>query len=92
MAKDLGISTGLQTGWKNGASPRQSTIKKIADYFGVSVSYLLEDETVQKAETPQPENQVEAQFLEMFSKLSDSNKLEVMSQMLAMQSRGEKDQ
>lgn len=43
VAKDLGLSTGLQTGWKNGAMPRRSTVKKIADYFQVPVSYFEEE-------------------------------------------------
>ena len=88
MAKDLGISTGLQTGWKNGATPRQSTVKKIADYFGVAVDYFYGEDPAQNKEMPQPETQVEAQFAEMFSKLSDANKLEVISRMIAMQSEG----
>lgn len=91
MAKDLGISTGLQTGWKNGATPRQSTVKKIADYFGVAVDYFASEDSAQNKEMPQPESQVEAQFAEMFSKLSDANKLEVISRMIAMQAEAGKD-
>lgn len=41
VAKELGITSGSVTSWKKGAAPRASTLKKIADYFGVSVSYLL---------------------------------------------------
>lgn len=43
LAKDLGISTALPTAWKNGSLPRISTVKKIADYFGVTSEYLLRD-------------------------------------------------
>lgn len=42
--KDLEIATGSVTKWKNGAAPRAATIRKIADYFGVSVEYLLGNE------------------------------------------------
>ncbi|MCI9449250.1 MAG: helix-turn-helix transcriptional regulator [Clostridiales bacterium] len=42
VAKELGISSGSVTGWKNGAYPRDTSIKKIADYFGVSVEHLTE--------------------------------------------------
>lgn len=38
------------SGWKNGAKARASTVKPIADYFGVSVSYLLEDDEPKKEE------------------------------------------
>ena len=37
VAKEIGISSGALTSWKNGATPRASTIKRIADYFGVPV-------------------------------------------------------
>ena len=44
VAKKLKISSGSVTNWKNGALPQSTTAKKIADYFGVSVDYLLENE------------------------------------------------
>jgi repressor LexA len=37
----LGISIGSITKWKNGAVPRETTLLKIADHFGVTVDYLL---------------------------------------------------
>ena len=37
----LGLSNATATKWKNGATPRNTTLKKVADYFGVSTSYLL---------------------------------------------------
>ena len=41
VAKVVGASSGSVTAWKNGTEPRNSTIVKIASYFGVSVEYLL---------------------------------------------------
>lgn len=41
VAKSLSIASGTVTNWKNGAEPQNAKLKKIADYFGVSVSYLL---------------------------------------------------
>lgn len=41
LAKILDLSSGSPTAWKGGATPRQNTVKKIADYFSVSVDYLL---------------------------------------------------
>lgn len=37
----LSINKASITGWKNGSVPRPDKIKAIADYFGVSVDYLL---------------------------------------------------
>ena len=43
MADDIGISRSAPQGWaEKGAVPRFETIKKIADYFGVPVSYFNE--------------------------------------------------
>lgn len=45
VVSKLKISSGMVTEWKKGRKPRFSTAKKIADYFGVSVDYLLADES-----------------------------------------------
>lgn len=45
VAAEVGVkSTGTVTGWKNGANPRRTVLLKLADYFGVSVDYLLNGE------------------------------------------------
>lgn len=41
---DLGISRGSVTNWKNGATPQNTTLLKIADYFNVPVSYFSESD------------------------------------------------
>lgn len=38
---ELGFSANTATKWKQGSIPRDTTLRKIADYFGVSVSYLI---------------------------------------------------
>lgn len=48
---DLGYSKGTVTHWKNGHVPQVLALHKIADYFGVTVEYLLGKET----EKPQKE-------------------------------------
>lgn len=45
VAKTIGASSGSVTAWKNGTEPRNKTLSKIADYFGVSTDYLLGKET-----------------------------------------------
>ena len=44
VCKALGLSTALPTNWKNGRFPSGTTLLKIANYFGVSVNYLLGEE------------------------------------------------
>lgn len=41
VAKELEISSGAITSWKSGRCPHHKTMIKLADYFGVSVDYLL---------------------------------------------------
>ncbi len=41
LAKELGISSGVITKWKNGGIPNGETLNKIADYLDCSVDYLL---------------------------------------------------
>lgn len=42
MCKDLNIHTSSATAWKKGLyKPSVSALKKIADYFGVTVDYFL---------------------------------------------------
>ena len=43
VAKELKLSSGSVTAWKNGAEPRDTALQKIADYFGISVSELTKE-------------------------------------------------
>lgn len=57
MCKDLGIPHSTYSSWKSGkAQPSASTLKKIADYFGVSLSWLMGDDATLTPVDP-PENQ-----------------------------------
>ena len=38
---ELNLSRGSVTHWKDGRVPQHATLVRIADYFGVSVDYLL---------------------------------------------------
>lgn len=43
VAKDTGLLTTLFSDWKSGKScPKADKIKKIADYFNVTIEYFLE--------------------------------------------------
>ena len=50
LEADLGIARGSVTKWKT-AEPRQSTLQKGADYFNVSINYLLTGEEKEGGET-----------------------------------------
>lgn len=55
---DCGISRTAWHKWEDGAVPNGTTINKIADYFGVSVDYLLTGEQTEKAPTSEGERSV----------------------------------
>lgn len=41
VTRELGFSNGTMSQWKNGSFPTGDRLLKIADYFGVTVDYLL---------------------------------------------------
>jgi transcriptional regulator with XRE-family HTH domain len=43
LMKELGISRSAPSAWKGGITPTATTLKKIADYFGVTSQYMLSD-------------------------------------------------
>ena len=44
-AVEIGLQKSVVTAWKKGSSPTDATLNKIADYFGVSIDYLLGNES-----------------------------------------------
>ena len=51
VAIELNVARATVNYWKNGNVPKQDTLIKIANYFGVSVDYLLGNETDFKSQT-----------------------------------------
>lgn len=47
-ANDIGLSNSITTKWKKtGATPGGETLQKIANYFGVSIDFLLGQEKIE---------------------------------------------
>lgn len=45
VAKDTGVTTATLTSWKQGKyTPKREKLEKIAEYFGVSIDYLMTGE------------------------------------------------
>lgn len=52
VSKETGVSQSTLSDWKRGVStPKNDKLQKIADYFNVSVSYLLTGEEKTESET-----------------------------------------
>ena len=48
VSKETGIPASTFTDWKTGKSkPKVDKLKRVADYFGVSIEYLIADEPEQ---------------------------------------------
>ena len=45
VAREIGIDPTSCSYWRKGVKPRNDTLKKIADYFGVALEELLEEST-----------------------------------------------
>lgn len=69
----VGVSKAAVSGWKNGSSPRDTQIKKIADYFGVPVSYFSE-EAPETEKAPMSNDIGEENILRMYRSLSTEEK------------------
>lgn len=87
-AVDMGLSKAANTKWADGRIPRDATLKKIADYFGVSVAYLMgetEDREEEKEKAPTPRTSVEAMYIaELANSLPDQKRKEAVAFLLAL--------
>lgn len=55
-AEEIGLNKATVTNWKkNGYTPRADVLLRIAEYFGVSMSFLVGDENIEKAPTQEGE-------------------------------------
>lgn len=65
-ASDVGVkSSGTVTGWKNGAIPRQGVLKRLADYFCVSVSDLIGEQKEKPASSGDGLSEIESIFAQL---------------------------
>lgn len=74
VAKQTGITKSTFTDWKNGRSkPKNDKLQKIADYFGVPLSYLLtgkmEEDVKKTVLTPRDERDIAKDLDRIMEKL-----------------------
>lgn len=72
VAKEIGISSGAVSGWKTGNVPQAAKLLKIADYFGVPVSYFSEEAQEEKEKAPAPSKGTEV-IMKMYDMLTPEN-------------------
>ena len=78
VASELGFSNAASTHWKQGSVPRATALKKIADYFGVTVEYL-KGETDIKIPTADDDSGKEKELMRLFKSLPDESRNEAMN-------------
>lgn len=92
VAKEIDVSSGAITSWKNGKVPHHSTLLKIATYFNVSVDYLLGNEKGSpSAELLKGLDEVGVQILTIFSELPEEKKPEALSYLEFLAQKGKQD-
>lgn len=86
MLKDLGMGAGTFATWqKRGTIPNGDSLKKIANYFEVSMDYLLENEQKNKPAAESSElDPLDAKIMELFSRLNPANKKLALAQIEAI--------
>ena len=80
VAKDTGLSTSMLTNWKKGRyKPKQDKLQIIADYFGVSLEYLLTGKEPEKDWEPKltekDEQDIQKKLEETLNQLDDDSTL-----------------
>lgn len=82
VAKELDISSGSISAWKNeNRQPQNRILKTIADYFDVSVEYLLGNTDIkneQKEKSPLPNTDKEDVILELFKAMPIEKQKEII--------------
>ena len=48
IAKEIGVSQASIANWKNGTMPHPRNVKRLADYFNVTVDELLAENAAEK--------------------------------------------
>lgn len=91
LVKILDLSSGSPTAWKNGTVPRNATLIKIADYFGITTDYLLGKEN-KKAPTVSSErdidmSEVDVAFYGEYKELTDDDQKTIRDMVRVMRER-----
>lgn len=78
VAKETGVTTATLTNWKNGKyTPKQDKLQKIADYFGVPLSYILTGEMKESVQetilTPKDERDISKDLDRIMGEIEKGN-------------------
>lgn len=69
VAEEIGFKRSVVTAWKNGRSPREATLLRIADYFGCSIAELLTETEKTAPEKSEAVSESDMKLIEWFRSL-----------------------
>ena len=79
VCNDIGIANASVAQWRRGRQPSPKILLKIADYFNVSVDYLLGKTEVSEADNANALlSSQEAELLKMFRQLNELQKAKLL--------------
>ena len=81
VAREIGFDNSLITHWrKRGFAPKDELKQKIADYFNVTVDYLLGNQDIKKEPSvlDDPKNEIIDKIITKLCSLSDDNQKKVL--------------
>lgn len=81
VGKELGVSSGTITGWKNGALPKPEILSRIASYFDVSVDYLIGKTDKKEKPTTETDDGLSPEFKFLYRQLTPEQKSIVLGAM-----------
>lgn len=81
VGKELGVSSGTITGWKNGALPKPEILSRIASYFDVSVDYLIGKTDKKEKPTTETDDGLSPEFKSLYRQLTSEQKSIVLGAM-----------
>ena len=89
LARSAGVSSSAVTKWRNGSLPRMSTLRAIADRYGVTVDWLLSDDPLpskwdSKKETSEygTLSSTEKQLIDMYRELPEMGRMRLVQAVL----------
>ena len=85
---ELGLSTSKQTAWKNGSVPKGDILVMLANYFDVSVDYLMGQTDIQSSLTEDTLSDDEKKIIELLRTSTPElrNAVEVLLKQKSVQS------
>lgn len=79
----MGFNRSTLTQWKRGATPSDATVRRIADYFGISVNDLLSGKDCDNKSAAETNiGGLEAEFARLFASLTPEQQNEIIAEML----------